>query len=336
MRAYNRLMAPLTDVARLAGRLRIGVIGPGAMGCLFGALLALDRHEVWLLCRDHEQAALLERDGLLYERDGSERRVPVKATADARRAAPLDLLLVLVKSYSTADAARAAQPALGPITWVLTLQNGLGNVEALSRVLGQERLLAGVSAQGATQLAPGRVRHAGFGPNAVTDVTAGASERAHWVADLLTAAGLATEVTDDLAPIVWGKLVGNTAINPLSALSGRCNGDLPGSPLGSLFDALAEETADVARAAGVRLPFEDAAAHARAMAAVTGPNRSSMLQDVERGRPTEIGALNEAVMAEGARVGVATPYNRAVSALIRDLEERRRGVAETSSLLNTD
>jgi 2-dehydropantoate 2-reductase len=103
-----------------------------------------------------------------------------------------------------------------------------------------------------------------------------------------------------------------------------------------LFDALAEETADVARAAGVQLPFENAAAHARAMAAVTGPNRSSMLQDVERGRPTEIGALNEAVMAEGARVGVATPYNRAVTALIRDLEERRHGLAEPSSLVNTE
>jgi 2-dehydropantoate 2-reductase len=257
--------------------------------------------------------------------------MPVQATADARQAAPLDLLLVLVKSHAMVEAARAAQPALGPITWVLTLQNGLGNVEALERVLGQERLLAGVSAQGATLLGPGRVRHAGFGPNTVTDVTGGASERAHWVADLLTAAGLQTEVTDDLAPIVWGKLVGNAAINPLSALSGRCNGDLPGSPLGPLFDALAEETADVARAVGVQLPFHDAAAHARQMAAVTGPNRSSMLQDVERGRPTEIGALNEAVMAEGARVGVPTPYNRAVSALIRDLEERTRGSAPSGS-----
>jgi 2-dehydropantoate 2-reductase len=148
---------------------------------------------------------------------------------------------------------------------------------------------------------------------------------------MLSAAGVPTEVADDLAPLVWGKLVGNTAINPLTALSGRCNGDLPASPLGRLFDDLAHETAAVAKAAGVRLPFDDAAAHARAMARATAANRSSMLQDVEQGRRTEIGALNEAVVAEGARLGVPTPLNRAVSALIRDLEARRAAERESET-----
>jgi len=314
-------------------RLRVGVIGPGAMGCLFGGLLALAGHEVWMLCRRTDQAGLLERQGVVVERDGVERRAAVRARADPRQAAPLDFALVLVKSHATTAAARTLLPALGPISWVLTLQNGLGNAEALAAVLGRERLLAGVTAQGATLLGPGRVRHAGFGPNAVTDVSSssrqaaagGATERARWAAEVLSSAGLPTEVADDLAPLVWGKLVANSAINPLTALTGRSNGELLDAPVGLLFDDLAHETAAVAEAAGVRLSFDDAAAHARAVARATAANRSSMLQDVELGRPTEIGALNEAVAAEGARLGVPTPLNRAISALIRDLEGRGAG-----------
>jgi 2-dehydropantoate 2-reductase len=307
----------------LDARLRIGLIGPGAMGCLFGSLLALSGHEVWMLCREPEQAELLERQGLLLERDGVVRRATVRATADPGLAAPLDLLLVLVKSHATAAAARSALPALGAITWVLTLQNGLGNVEALAEVYGRERILAGVSSQGATLLGPGQVRHAGFGPSAVTDLHGGATERAQWAADLLSAAGLPTTVADDLAPLVWGKLVANTAINPLTALTGRHNGELLDSPVSRLLDDLARETAQVAEAIGVRLPFDDPVDHARAIARATAGNRSSMLQDIEQGRQTEIGALNEAVAAEGARLGVPAPLNRAVTALVRDLEARR-------------
>ena len=306
----------------LDDRLRIGIIGPGAMGCLFGSLLALNGHEVWMLCRRADLAELLERQGIVLERDGVERRASVRATAEPREAAPLDLAIVLVKSHATRAAARSLLPALGGISWVLTLQNGLGNAEALAEVLGRDRLLAGVTAQGATLLGPGHVRHAGFGPNHITDLVGGITDRARWAAELLTAAGLPAEPAADLAPLVWAKLIANTAINPLSALTGHRNGELPASPLGRLFDDLAEETAAVARALGVRLPFEDGAAHAREVARVTAINRSSMLQDVEAGRPTEIGAMNEAVVLEGARLGVATPLNRAVSALVRDLETR--------------
>lgn len=329
---------------RLAGsldeRLRVGVIGPGAMGCLFGGLLALAGHEVWMLCRRPDQAELIEREGLIVEREGVERRAAVRATAAPRQAASLDFALVLVKAYATTAAARALLPALGPISWVLTLQNGLGNAEALATVLGRERLLAGVSAQGATLLGPGRVRHAGFGPNSVTDLSAGsgearavssrqtpasgATERARRAAEVLSAAGLPTEVADDLAPLVWGKLVANSAINPLTALTGRRNGELLDAAVVPLVDDLARETAAVAEAAGVRLPFDDPAAHARAVARATAANRSSMLQDVELRRRTEIGALNEAVEAEGARLGVPTPLNRAISILIRDREARGR------------
>src|SRR2546422_2648908 len=126
------------------------------MGCLFGSLLALAGHEVWMLCRQADRAELIEGQGLTLERDGVERRASVRATAEPRQAAPLDLAIVMVKSHSTTAAARSLRPALGPVTWVLTLQNGLGNAEALAEVLGHERVLAGVTSQGATLLGPGR------------------------------------------------------------------------------------------------------------------------------------------------------------------------------------
>jgi 2-dehydropantoate 2-reductase len=298
---------------------RIGIVGPGAMGCLLGGLLALSGVEVWMLCRRPEQADRIARQGLVVEEVGSERRAAVQATADPRQAAPLDLLIVMVKAYATEEAARAACPALGRSSWVLTLQNGLGNAEALVRVLGSDRVLAGVSSQGATLLAPGRVHHAGFGPTTVTDLRGGATERARWVASLLSRASVPTEVAPDLAPILWSKLVANTAINPLTALTGRRNGELLEGPVAQLLEGLALETATVARAAGVTLPFEDPAEHVRAIARATSANRSSMLQDVEAGRQTEIGALNEAVVAAGRRLGLPTPLNAAVSTLIHAL-----------------
>src|SRR5918911_399489 len=158
----------------LDDRLRIGIIGPGAMGCLFGGLLGLAGHEIWMLCRRADVAELLERQSITVERAAQSRRPTVGATAEQKAAAPLDLAIVLVKSHATRAAAWALLPALGPISWVLTLQNGLGNAETLAEIVGVERLLAGVCSQGATLLGPGRVRHAGFGPTAVADLSSGA------------------------------------------------------------------------------------------------------------------------------------------------------------------
>lgn len=317
---------------------RIGIIGPGALGCLIGGLLAQVGHEVWMLCRRAQQAELLARQGIVIEEDTGQHNIPVRATAEPRRAAPLDLAIVLVKSYDTASAARSLEPALGPNSLVLTLQNGLGNVETLAERLGPERVLGGVTAQGATLLGPGRVRHAGSGPTAIGGPLAGrggqvpapravvgkrlpgAAQRARQTARLLTAAGLPTKAARDLRSLLWGKLVVSAAANGLTALSGLPNGELLHSPLNMLMDDLARETAAVAEAAGARLPYEDPVAHTRSVMLATAANRSSMLQDFEAGRPTEIGSLNEAVVAEGARLGVPTPLNEAIAALVRQRE----------------
>jgi 2-dehydropantoate 2-reductase len=304
---------------------RIAVVGPGALGCLFAGTLALAGHDVGLLGRRPEQAREIEQQGIVVERDGVERHASVRAATDPDRLAPVDLAIVLVKSNDTAEASRSLPALLAPDGAALSLQNGLGNVEALVGVLGVERVLGGVTSQGATLLGTGRVRHAGFGPTGLAEASGRLTERARRIANLLTEAGIAAEATEDVAPLVWGKLIANAAINPLGALLRCPNGQTAERPSSeTLFVGLAAEAGAVAAALGVTLPFADPVEHARNVARLTARNRNSMLQDVENGRRTEIDAINGAVARLGFEYGVQTPTNRRIALLIHALEEGYR------------
>jgi len=304
---------------------RIGVVGPGALGCLFAGLLALAGHDVRLLGRRAEQAEVISRDGLLVERDGVTRRAVVRAGTDAAGLGPVDLAIVLVKATDTASAAPSLPALLGPDAPALSLQNGLGNLDVLAGVLGAGRVLGGVSSQGATLLGVGRIRHAGFGPTALAEAAGGLTARAEAIAYLLDCAGLPTRAYPDAQPLIWGKLIANAAINPLGALLRCQNGETVDRPdARALFHGLAHEAEAVAAALGVPLPFDDPAAHAESIARVTYGNRNSMLQDVEAGRRTEIDAINGAVSRLGATHGVPTPINATVAGLIRALEQGYR------------
>lgn len=301
---------------------RIGVVGPGALGCLFAGLLALAGHDVRLLGRRPEQAALISRDGLFVERDGVTRHVAVTAGTDPAQLGPVDLAIVLVKATDTAAAAPLLLTLLGSGAPALSLQNGLGNLDALTTVLGPERVLGGVSSQGATLLGAGRIRHAGFGPTSLAEAAGGLTPSAEAIAALLDRAGLPTRAYPDPAPLIWGKLIANAAINPLGALLRCQNGETIDRPdAQALFYGLAREAGAVAAALGVTLPFADPAAHAESIARVTYGNRNSMLQDVEAGRRTEIDAINSAVARIGAAHGIPTPINATVAGLIRALEQ---------------
>jgi 2-dehydropantoate 2-reductase len=309
---------------------RIAIVGPGALGCLYGGLLALAGHDVRLLGRRQEQVDVLNRDGLVVERDGEVRRARVTASTDPAALGPVDLAIVLVKATDTVEAARSLPALLGPDAPALSLQNGLGNIEALTEALGAERVLGGVSAQGATTLGVGHIRHAGFGPTSLAeaigaDAAGGPSERAERIADLIHRADLPARAYADARPLIWGKLIANAAINPLGALLRCQNGDTYDRPSARrLFSELAQEAGAVALALKVELPFSDPVEHARGVAQATRANRNSMLQDVEHGRRTEIDAINGAVARLGFQHGVQTPANRRIALLIHALEEGYR------------
>jgi 2-dehydropantoate 2-reductase len=301
---------------------RIGIVGPGALGCLFAGLLALAGHDIRLLGRRAEQAEALDRDGVVVERDGEARQATVRASTDPNALGPVDLAIVLVKATDTASAAESLPALLGPEAPALSLQNGLGNVEALTAVLGTERVLGGVSSQGATQLGTGRVRHAGFGPTALAEASGHLSERAERIAAMLDRAGLNARAYADAAPLIWGKLIANAAINPLGALLRCTNRETVERPSAHrVFRELAQEAGAVALALNVKLPFEDPVAHAESVARATFGNRNSMLQDIEAGRRTEIDAINGAVTRLGYQCGVKTPANQLVARLIHALQE---------------
>ncbi len=296
------------------------VFGTGAMASYVGGRVAgSGRASVTLAGTWEEALAVLSGAGVRVE-EGSESWTAPLAAVPLADAPAADLVLVLVKSHKTRDIAPHVARAMGADGIAVSLQNGIGNAEALRALIDPSRLVMGVTRAGATLLSAGHVR--GFvGPTVLGRDEAGHAAR---VAELLSASGLPTTVDDDIDALIWRKLAVNCAINPLSALRGLPNGALlERAEERQLLEAAAYEVQAVAGARGVRIDgdYREAALGA---ARLTAGNRSSMLQDVDRGAPTEIEALNGAVVREGARLGVPTPTNARLLEEIRAREAADR------------
>ena len=298
--------------------MRVAIVGAGAMGGVVGFYLAAVA-EVVLVDPWDEHVAAINAGGISCEHAGVSVARPARAVSDPVDAGACDAAIVLVKARQTAWAAEACRALLAPGAVAYTLQNGVGNREALAAVLGDRRVGQGVTALGGTLLEPGRVRHAGMGPTTLSATPDRAQAEA--LAALLSAAGLPTGVSGDVEALLWGKLVVNVGINALAALLRVPNGALAELPATrALLAAAVNEAVAVARARGVLLPYADPVAHVEGVARATGANRASMLQDVLRGAPSEIDAINGAVVREGARLGVPTPLNSALTALVAALD----------------
>jgi 2-dehydropantoate 2-reductase len=306
---------------------KVAVVGAGGIGSVFGGQLALAGHDVWLIHRRREVIEALARDGLRLEGPDGDRRVPVHATDDTTHVGAADLVLVVTKATDTRAAAEAARALIGAQTLVVTLQNGLGNLETIAEVLGAERCLLGMTYIGATLPGPGHARLTATGMSFLGEPNGALSARVEHLARAFSEAGLPTQATDRLWEMVWGKLVINAAMNATCALTGASGeAALRSEAACAWLGLVAEETAAVAAALGVSLPYPDAAARVRQHCRDVGASKPSMLQDMERGRPTEIDAINGAVVREGKRLGVPTPYNEALLLLVKAREEvGRRG-----------
>ncbi len=297
--------------------MRVTVLGSGALGCLFAALLA-DIAEVTVLAHSAASVEAVRYQGgiRLAEAEG-ERLVPVRVTQDPAAVPPAPLALVLVKAYGTAWAAGMAARVLAPGGLALTLQNGLGAREVLAETLGPARVWQGVTAQGATLLHPGQVYHAGRGPTHLEtrpDIATLALE----VTRLFRAAGLETRLTPDATGLLWGKLVVNAGINALTGLLRVPNGALAADPAAlRVMSVVVAEAVEVAQAKGITLPFDDAMARVVDVCRATAANRSSMLQDVLNGRPTEVEYINGAIAAAARAAGLGAPANQMLVDLIQ-------------------
>ncbi|MGQ9825765.1 MAG: ketopantoate reductase family protein [Desulfotomaculales bacterium] len=302
--------------------MKIAVLGAGAMGSLYGAMLAGAGEEVWLVNVWEEHVEAINRRGLTICAGGEERLVRVPATTDPASVGPADLVLVFVKAYSTGQAMRGALSLVGENTAVLTLQNGVGNVEQLCSVVGEGRVLAGSSTFGANMAGPGCVRMAGKGETTLGELNGEVTERLLKIAAAFERAGLSPVISDNIRGVLWTKLLVNVGINPLTAICRVNNGRLLEIPeLASLLERAVEEALAVAERKGIRLTVADPVAHVKKVARATADNVSSMRQDMERGRRTEIDVICGAVVKEGAEAGVPTPVNETLALLVRALEK---------------
>jgi len=286
------------------------------MACLFAARLSAAGSQVSMLGTWREGLEALRQQGVIVDHpDGSQDSYPVRATDDPAECRGACHALVLVKSWQTERAARQLEACLAPEGVALTLQNGMGNREKLAAILGAQRVALGVTTLGANLLAPGRVRPAGDGV-----ISLSVHSRLNSLMETLHMAGFNVEYAPDPDALLWGKLVINAAINPLTALLNVPNGDLLERPTArALMASAAREAAAVAASQGLHLPYSDPAAAVETTARRTAANRSSMLQDVQRGAPTEIDAICGAIVSAGEQGGVPAPVNRTLWQLVKAL-----------------
>lgn len=298
--------------------MKAAVLGSGAMGCLYGGMLAEAGNDVILIDVWKEHIDAINANGLKIEGLNGERVVKnIRGVTDPAAAGIASLVLVFVKATLTERAMREAHSLIGPDTTVLTLQNGLGNVEALCSAIDPSRVIAGTTGHGSTLTGAGRIRHAGEGETVIGEPDGSRSERIETLAEFFKKAGIAAKITENVMGLIWTKLLVNVGINALTAVTGLKNGRLLDFPeTEELLRLAVEEARAVAEAKGIRLEVENPVEHTRLIARETADNRSSMLQDVSAKRQTEISVINGAVADEGKKLGVPVPINTFLTNLV--------------------
>jgi len=263
----------------------------------------------------------INKNGLTIEREGKSRTLKIKATTDPVKIGPAELVIIFVKSTHTASAAETARKLAGSDGAVLTLQNGMGNADILSEFIDPERVLAGTTSHGATLLGPGSIRHAGVGATTIGPWSGTEQGRviARKLSDFFTKIGIKTEAVDDVRSVLWNKLLINIGINAITALTAIKNGQILDLEITrELSRHAVEEAMKIAGEMKIKVR-EDAVEHVYAVAEATAVNRSSMGQDVDAKRQTEIGTINGFIVREAKRLGLKAPVNETLTALVETL-----------------
>jgi len=299
----------------------VAVIGAGAVGSYYGAKLARTGIDVTLVAR-RDHAAAIERDGLRVIEAGDEWRVELRASTDSNAAARADVVLVTVKTPDTTAAASALAGQLSPHARIVSLQNGVDNAERIAALLPNP-VFAAVVYVGVQLDGPGRVRHTGRGDLVLgvprTLASRGNSgEDLRGIAAMFEASGIACPIDPEIEAALWTKLTLNCAFNAISALGASPYGRMAASAwVRSIMEAVVRETVSVARAANISIDADVLVAATWRLADSMPDQYSSTAQDIQRGKATEIDALNGFVAQKGAALGVDTPVNRTLHALVK-------------------
>ena len=321
-----------SDEEKGEGPMRIAVVGAGAMGGSYGGLLARAGEEVALVDAWSDHIAAIRAGGLRVSGVLGEHVVRLPAAESPKGLEPAagawaDLAIVFTDSNATREAGRAANHLLAPEGCAITFQNGVGNVETLQEELGAERLLGGSSMCSALVEAPGHVVMTHHGPTSLGEFDGRRTNRLRRTAEALERAGFKVHIEDDINARIWTKFIVNSAINALCATTGLRLGEVGRlSEMDALQDRVLDEAFALVRAKGLPIAESDVRASIKRSCRLKF-SRPSMLQHVEAGRRTEIDAINGALVRESHKLGLAAPYNEALTALLKGREHdaiRRR------------
>lgn len=297
--------------------IKVAVMGAGAVGMYFGGMLARAGHDVTLVARPQHVEAI-GRDGLRMDTKTFDERVRVQASSDPAAVKGAQLVLFCVKSLDTESAGQQIKPFVGKESVVLCLQNGVDNDVRLRSVLTQPEVAAAVVYVGAEVAGPGHVKHHGRGDLVIDPV-----RNIPDLARIFAAAGVPTEVSPNVRGALWHKLIINCALNAVSAIARKTYGEtVPGVGIQDVMRDVVDECLAVAKAEGVTIDREVDTAIQAVFKAI--PNQyASTAQDIMRGKPTEIDYLNGYILKRGKALGIRTPANQALWALVKLIEPKK-------------
>src|SRR6185436_17524873 len=304
--------------------MKIAIVGTGAMGSVYAALLASAGHEVWAVDRWREHIDAIRSSGLRLEGASGDRTVKLNATTDTREAGACDLVILATKAMHVAQAAESVKSLLGKDTPVLSIQNGLGGPDAAASVLGRERVMVGVvGGFGASMKGPGHAHHNGMELVRLGEFGGPITPRLKAVEAAWQSAGFRVKVFDDIDQLVWEKLICNCSVSGPCAVTGQTVGEVMADPdMASVSAACATEAFSVARKKGVRLGFDDPVAYTREFASKIQGARPSVLLDLMAKRKSEIDVINGSIPRVGRGIGVAAPVNEAITGLVHARERQ--------------
>lgn len=301
--------------------MKIGIIGAGAMGSLYGGILS-KQNDVYLIDIWKEHIDCINRDGLKIVEDKVENIVYPKATTDSKLVPHLDLVIVFVKSIHTLKAIQSNQDIICDDTIVLSLQNGYGNTEDIETVVKRENIIVGTTSHGATLLGPGKIKHAGVGMTYIGPLDEKSKYKAEKIKKNMEYCGIDTDISENILELIWSKLIINIAINPLTAILKIENGKLLESSYSlDLIKDLVDESISIAKEIGINLEKDETLEKVKNVASNTYSNKSSMLQDILNKRETEIDKINGAVVKVGEKLGISTPINSTIVKLVKSIND---------------
>jgi len=303
--------------------MKIAIVGPGALGCLLaGFLKHKTKEDIWLIDKYEDRMKRIRDNAVKIETPGGTLSLKPNVTIDPKEAGVCDLVIICVKSYATEDACKGIKDLVGDNTSILTLQNGIGNVQILNDYFGDDKVVAGVTSHGSTLLGVGHVRHAGKGETIIGKADGKLSKALKEISSVLSRAGFETRISKDVDSVIWSKLVINVGINALTALTRLANGKLvEHDGTRELMRLAVQEAAKVVKRKRIKLTYDDPIQKVESVCKATAANLSSMLQDVAGKKRTEIDFINGAIVRQGKSLGIATPVNDVLTQLVKTIEK---------------